>query len=189
MIRHLYIIAGCNGAGKTTAAYSLLPHWLEVREFVNADEIARGLSPFNPEGMAIKAGKLMLQRIEELLENKVSFAIETTLATKSYVSLVRRAQGAGYVVHVLFFYLNDAALARQRVTERVQHGGHDIPVDVIERRYHAGMRNLFGLFMDRVDRWVVYDNSCSNRRKIASGGSNVPTIVYDEITFEKMKQQ
>ena len=92
MVKHLYIIAGCNGADKTTASKTILPKSLLVKEFVNADEIAKGLSPFNPEGVAIEAGRLMLRRIEDLLEMGESFSIETTLATRSYINLVRRAQ-------------------------------------------------------------------------------------------------
>lgn len=97
MSKNLYIISGCNGAGKTTASYTVLPKILECKEFVNADEIAKGLSPFNPESVAFEAGRLMLQRIDDLLEGNVTFAIETTLATKSYVNLVRRAQSMGYL--------------------------------------------------------------------------------------------
>ena len=184
MERQLYIIAGCNGAGKTTAAYSLLPNVLHVNEFVNADEIARGLSPFNPESMAITAGKLMLQRIDELIACGTTFAIETTLATRSYTNLVKLARSHGYSVHILFFYLRNVNLAKQRVAERVEHGGHDIPIDVIERRYHAGLRNLHNLFMNEVDSWVIYDNSKRRRTEIASGGRSIPTAVYDEAIYK-----
>ena len=148
MVKHLYIIAGCNGAGKTTASNTILPKSLLVKEFVNADEIAKGLSPFNPEGVAIEAGRLMLKRIEELLNAEESFSIETTLATKSYVNLVKRAHEKGYVVHVLFFWLDSIELAKMRVADRVANGGHNIPTDVIERRYYLGIRNLFRLFMN-----------------------------------------
>lgn len=182
--RSLYIIAGCNGAGKTTASYSVLPYSLNIREFVNADEIAKGLSPFNPENMAIRAGRLMLERIDELIEQGVSFAIETTLATRSYINLVKVAHGHGYVVHVLFFYLKDVALARRRVAERVAHGGHDIPQDIIERRYSAGLRNLLRLFVKVVDRWVIYDNSELCPCKIAIGGRALDTIVYDKDKYK-----
>ena len=106
MSKNLYIISGCNGAGKTTASYTVLPDILHCKEFVNADEIARGLSPFNPNSVAIEAGRLMLKRIEYLLERNESFSVETTLATKSYINLVRRAQKKGYKVSVLFFWLN-----------------------------------------------------------------------------------
>ena len=127
MGKNLYIISGCNGAGKTTASYTVLPEILDCREFVNADEIARGLSPFNPEGMAIEAGSLMLRRIEELLNRNETFSIETTLATRSYLNLVQRAQAKGYQVHLLFFWLRTPELAVLRVAERVQKGGHNIP--------------------------------------------------------------
>ena len=169
MGRNLYIISGCNGAGKTTASYTVLPEILDCREFVNADEIAHGLSPFNPEGMAIEAGRLMLQRIEELLARGESFAIETTLATRSYVNLVHRAQAKGYSVNLLFFWLRTPELAIQRVAERVSHGGHNIPEDVIRRRYVKGIDNLFKLFIPVVDSWYVYDNTEQPRKKIARG--------------------
>lgn len=188
MAKHLYIIAGCNGAGKTTASVTILPKSLLVKEFVNADEIARGLSPFNPEGMAIEAGRLMLKRIDELLEAEESFSIETTLATKSYVNLVRRAHAKGYLVHLLFFWLENVNLAKQRVAARVESGGHNIPQEVIERRYVAGLRNLFLFFMQEVDVWVMYDNSYNHRERIAFGGSRIPTKINDTVKFEKIKE-
>lgn len=156
---NLYIIAGCNGAGKTTASMSVLPDVLECEEFVNADEIARGLSPFHPEEMAIVAGKLMLRRIDELLAAHRSFAIETTLATRSYKSLVRRAQAEGYGVYLLFFWLPSPFMAEDRVAMRVASGGHNIPTDVIHRRYWLGLNNLFDIFAPIVDYWSMYDNS------------------------------
>lgn len=184
MVKQLYIIAGCNGAGKTTASYSILPRALGIREFVNADEIAKGLSPFNPEGMAILAGRLMLHRISELLYTGESFAIETTLATRSYINLVRRAQALGYNVRLLFFYLQNVDLAKKRVAERVSHGGHDIPNDVIERRYHAGLHNLLNIFIDEVDRWTIYDNSLASCREVAHGSKGCSTMIYEKKTFE-----
>ena len=135
--KQLYIISGCNGAGKTTASYTVLPDVLQCKEFVNADEIARGLSPFNPSSMAIEAGRLMLQRIDELLKNQESFSIETTLATRSYIRLVTNAQKQGYKVSLIYFWLNSPQLAVSRVKQRVSNGGHDIPEDVIYRRYQA----------------------------------------------------
>lgn len=187
MVKHLYIIAGCNGAGKTTASNTILPKSLTVKEFVNADEIAKGLSPFNPEGVAIEAGRLMLRRIDELLRIGESFSIETTLATKSYVNLVKRAQDEGYIVHLLFFWLDSVELARQRVADRVASGGHNIPSDVIERRYYAGVRNLFKLFANEVDIWVLFDNSRNKGERIAFGGRKLPAKVKDKIKFDKIK--
>lgn len=187
MVKYLYIIAGCNGAGKTTASNTILPKSLLVKEFVNADEIAKGLSPFNPEGVAIEAGRLMLKRIDELLDAGESFSIETTLATKSYINLVRRAHQRGYVVHLLFFWLKDADMAKQRVAERVLCGGHNIPLPVIERRYKAGIKNLFEIYMNEVDIWVLYDNNDKRGVRIAFGGKNIPIKVNDKVTFNKIK--
>ena len=146
MSKNLYIISGCNGAGKTTASYSVLPKMLDCLEFVNADEIARGLSPFNPESVAIEAGRLMLHRIEDLLAKDETFAIETTLATKSYINLVRRAQAKGYQVNVLFFWLRTPELALQRVAERVASGGHNKHDAVVRRGEVAGIGNLYRSF-------------------------------------------
>ena len=157
----LYIIAGCNGAGKTTASMVVLPEILDCKEFVNADEIAKGLSPFNPEKMAIEAGKLMLQRINYLLSKKETFAIETTLATRTYKNLVLRAKSDGYMVVLLFFWLPTPELAETRVAQRVALGGHNIAKDVINRRYWLGLHNLFNIFIPIVDKWSLYDNSDS----------------------------
>ena len=187
MDKNLYIISGCNGAGKTTASYTILPQILDCKEFVNADEIARGLSPFNPESVSLEAGRLMLQRIAFLLEKEVSFSIETTLSTKSYVNLVKKARKKGYKITILFFWLNSPELALKRVAERVSKGGHNIPEPVIRRRYAAGIRNLFTIFMDRVDFWGIYDNSQVPRREIACGGLNAETIISEEPLFKKLK--
>lgn len=187
MDKNLYIISGCNGAGKTTASYTVLPEILDCREFVNADEIARGLSPFNPESVAIEAGRLMLQRIEYLLEKEETFSIETTLATKSYINLVRRAQAKGYTVRLLFFWLNSPELALMRIAERVAKGGHNIPETIVRRRYVAGISNLFRLFMDEVDFWVIYDNSEYPTVQIASGGKSDDRInILVESTYKTL---
>lgn len=187
MVRHLYIIAGCNGAGKTTASMTILPKSLLVKEFVNADEIAKGLSPFNPEGVAIEAGRLMLERINHLLDKDESFSIETTLATRSYINLVRNAHKRGYIVNIIYFWLESPELAVSRVAERVSKGGHNIPKDVILRRYYKGIYNLFNLFMDEVDVWTIYDNSKYKRERIAFGGKNIKLVVNDIDKFNKIK--
>lgn len=139
----------------------VLPEVLHCREFVNADEIAKGLSPFNPESVAIEAGKLMLQRIDFLLSQRETFAIETTLATRSYRSLVERAKAEGYLVILLFFWLPSPEMAEMRVAQRVASGGHNIPKEVIGRRYWLGLQNLFDIFVPIVDKWSLYDNSNS----------------------------
>ncbi len=167
--KKLYIIAGCNGAGKTTASFTVLPEMLNCQEFVNADEIARGLSPFNAEGVAIQAGRLMIERIVYLLKEGVTFAFETTLSTRSYVKLVQQAQRRGYFVTLIFFSLSSPEQAVKRVAKRVSQGGHNIPIDVIYRRYASGLRNLFLMYMQIVDYWALYDNSDCPSRKIACG--------------------
>lgn len=187
MNKNLYIISGCNGAGKTTASFTVLPEILQCKEFVNADEIAKGLSPFNPESVAIEAGRLMLQRIDELLERDETFSIETTLATKSYINLVRRAQAKGYRVHLIFFWLETSELAVQRVAERVSKGGHNIPTEVIHRRYVAGIRNLFKTFMSEVDLWMIYDNSRTPRTFVAKGGRATDVEIVSVMIYNKIK--
>jgi len=131
---NLYIIAGSNGAGKTTASYTILPEMLNCREFVNADSIATGLSPFNYESVAFEAGRIMLKRIHQLMEEKVDFAFETTLAARSYISFIRDAKVINYEITLLYFWLSSPELAKKRVAQRVSEGGHNIPADVIERR-------------------------------------------------------
>lgn len=187
MSKHLYIISGCNGAGKTTASYTVLPEILKVKEFVNADEIARGLSPFNPEGMAIEAGRLMLLRIDELLLKGWDFAIETTLATRSYSRLVQSAQAMGYTVHLMFFWLNSVNLAEERVETRVQLGGHNIAKDIIKRRYHLGLHNLFEVFIPIVDEWMIVDNSDLPREMVAEGGIKKEDLIHNKVKFAKLK--
>ena len=161
MQQTLYIIAGCNGAGKTTASLTMLPEIWKCKEFVNADEIARGLSPFNPEGVAIQAGRIMLKRIEYLLKEKVTFSIETTLATRSYAQLIKRAKEQGYVVNLLFFWLPSPNMARKRVDKRVADGEHDIPTEVIERRYYLGISKFFTPYKDLVDFWTLFNMSAN----------------------------
>ena len=167
--KRLFIISGCNGAGKTTASFNILPDILNCREYVNADEIARGISPFQPEKVSFEAGRIMLQRIEELLSNGESFAFETTLATKSFKNLVARAKAKGYFVSLIYFWLESTDLAEQRVKIRVQEGGHNIPEDVIIRRYYAGLKNLTTIYQQICDIVLVYDNSRS-----------IPVLIYEK---------
>ncbi len=175
----LYIIAGCNGAGKTTASMAMLPA-LRCEEFVNADEIAKALSPFHPEEMAIEAGRLMLQRIDSLLSQHKSFAIETTLATRSYKSLIERSKSLGYRITLLFFWLPSPEMAEMRVASRVASGGHNIPREVIHRRYWQGLQNLFEIFAPIVDNWSLYDNS-DNLLPIIVRGIPVNNDRFNEI--------
>lgn len=182
----LYIIAGCNGAGKTTASYTVLPEMLGCKEFVNADEIAKGLSPFNPESVAIEAGRLMLQRMDDLLSEGSDFAFETTLSTRSYVKLIERAQAKGYFVTLLYFWLPTPEQAIERVATRVREGGHNIPSDVIRRRYANGIKNLTALYIPLCNYWAIYDNSSADEqiRIIALGGKDITTHIEDTLSYK-----
>lgn len=175
-MKRLYIISGCNGAGKTTASYTILPEMLDCNEFVNADEIAKGLSPFNPNKVAIKAGRLMLTRIDELIENGIDFAFETTLSTRSYVNTVKKAQEKGYFVTILYFWLNTPDLAVERVRIRVKEGGHNIPEQTIRRRYDLGIKNMFNLYIPIADYWMFIDNSKSPFDILADGERNIENV-------------
>lgn len=178
--RWLYIIAGCNGAGKTTASKRFLPSILNCRQWVNADEIAYGLSPLDPMSVAQQAGRLMLERIQELLRNKESFAIETTLSTRSYRKLVLQAQAQGYEVMLVFFYLPSPQLAIGRVAHRVKNGGHYVPDDVVIRRYYRGLKNLSEIFMPIVDKWVIYRYDDNGYRQVAVGQKGDVFNISDE---------
>ena len=183
----LYIIAGCNGAGKTTASYTVLPEMLGCKEFVNADEIAKGLSPFNPESVAIEAGRLMLQRMDDLLSEGEDFAFETTLATRSYVKFVERTQAKGYFVTLLYFWLPTPEQAIERVATRVSEGGHNIPSDVIRRRYANGIRNLTTLYTPICDYWTIYDNSAADGiHKVAWGVKDEIKEIVDPLSYQKI---
>ncbi len=154
---NLYIIAGCNGAGKTTASFTVLPDMLDCDEFINADEIARGISPLNPEKVSIEAGRFMLTKIEKLIASNKDFAFETTLATKSYVKT------------------------------RVHDGGHNIPEPVIIRRYYSGLSNLFNLYLPICDYWMIFDNSVAPSELVAEGYSNGEMEIRNTDSFEKIK--
>lgn len=186
--KHLYIISGPNGAGKTTASYTVLPKILQCKEFVNADEIARGLSPFNPESVAIEAGRLMLKRISELLQRNESFSIETTLSTRSYFRLVEKAHLQGYDVTLLYFWLKSPQQAIERVAERVAKGGHDIPNNIIVRRYWEGLDNLFKIFMPIVDTWILVNNSETPRSIVATGGKDQKIVIKDNKHFKTIEE-
>ena len=183
--KNLYIIAGCNGAGKTTASFTILPEMLDCREFVNADEIARGLSPFQPEKVAFEAGRIMLHRVEELLRRGETFALETTLATKMYQQKIRVAQQQGYTVILLYFWLNNPELAQERVKTRVLEGGHSIAPEVIDRRYQLGINYLFAHYLPLVDEASIHDNSSGEpillAQKLADGFHVVNETLYNQL--------
>lgn len=187
MKKNLYIIAGCNGAGKTTASFTILPEILNCKEFVNADEIAKGLSPFQPEKVSFEAGRIMLNRINDLLYVNETFAFETTLATKSYKSKIIDAQRNNYTITLLFFWLENIDLAIERVKTRVLEGGHNIETDVIYRRYKNGIKNLFEIYFSLVDEAMIFDNSYGKPELIAEKTLESEITVLNEIKFNNLK--
>jgi predicted ABC-type ATPase len=175
---NLYIIGGANGSGKTTAALQILPYFLEVFEYVNADEIATGLSPFNSESVAIQAGRLMLQRLETLVNAEAEFAFETTLAARNYARFLRECKDKDYIINLIYFWLQSPELAIARVCRRVESGGHNIPEETIRRRYERSRKNLIELYLPLCDRWIVYDNSNPILQIIAERPLNQDSIIY-----------
>ena len=182
-------IAGPNGAGKTTLAPFLLRNHFGLTEYVNADTIALGLSAFRPEGAAFEAARVMLGRIRGLADLGADFAFETTLATRSYARWVRELKRRGYRFHIMFLWLRSPELALERVRNRVLAGGHDVPEEVVRRRYLRGARNFFSSYQPLADSWVVYDNSVSGSAvKIAVGEGVSVTEVSEESLWHKFKR-
>ncbi len=173
----MYIVSGCNGSGKTTATYTLLPEMFDCTQFINSDEFAKSLSPFDPSAASVTASRYLLMRFKYLINRKINFCIETTLATRSLLSMVRDAQAGGYEVTVLYLWLNSVDIAIQRVKARVDAGGHDIPEEVIRRRYHRGLCYFFNDYIPQCDKWILADNSCTPFSIVAHGNSNSTTII------------
>jgi predicted ABC-type ATPase len=153
------VLAGPNGAGKTTCAATLLPEGMDIRQFVNADTIAAGLSAFAPDTAAIQAGRIPLARVAELARQRQDFAFETTLASRSFAPFLRKLQQDGYHVHLIYIWLRTPELALLRVAERVRQGGHSVPAEVVSRRYRRGLANLTQLYQPLADTWIICDNS------------------------------
>lgn len=182
----LFILSGCNGSGKTTASYTLLPEMLECSEFVNSDEFAKALSPFNPAAASVTASRYMLIKVRYLLSRRQDFSIETTLATRSLVEMIRQARELGYTITLLYFWLSSPDLAIARVRDRVLNGGHNIPDEVIKRRYYAGINYFFNTYMPLVDRWVLADNSHSPFKVVAEG-NRAETYIKDREKYELIR--
>ena len=185
----MYIISGCNGSGKTTASYSMLPEIFDCSQYVNSDEFAKSIAPFNPEGAYVAASRLMLLKTQFLFKRKADFCIETTLATRSLLKMVREAQEQGYFVTVLYFWLRSADLAIERVRSRVAAGGHNVPEETIRRRYKSGQKYFFEDYAPLCDRWILADNSVPPFREIAQGTKGgTATIVKDPELFERIRR-
>ena len=163
----VYVIAGPNGAGKTTFTTEFLPDFVHCREFLNADLIAAGLSPFAPETQNVRAGRLLLTRIRELIQSKDSFGFETTLSGRGYVRLFKRLRADGYQIVLFFLWLPNSDMAVSRVRARVRQGGHNVPDPVVRRRYVSGLNNLFNLYWSIADMVWLLDGSEFPPSKIA----------------------
>jgi predicted ABC-type ATPase len=167
MRRHAYVIAGPNGAGKTTFARKFLPRYAHCREFLNADLMAAGISPLSPDTAAMAAGRVLLERMSELVQGGKDFGFETTLAGKTYRPILQDMKDRGYTLHLFYLWLPDVGLALSRVARRVQEGGHDVPEAAIRRRFDLGLHNLFHLYLSLFDSWFVFDNSTTKPRIVA----------------------
>jgi predicted ABC-type ATPase len=187
-VKDVIVIGGPNGAGKTTAANRLVPTALELREFLNADEIARGLSPFDPEANTVPAGRMMINRLDKLVEEGKSFAFETTCAGHRQAKLLRSCRAAGYRVTFVFLWLPSAQTAIQRVAQRATLGGHHIPDDVIIRRHAAGMYNMRHVFLPLADVASIYDNSGRDPLLIAEKRSDIPFVVRDATRWKLIEE-
>lgn len=186
---NIVILAGPNGAGKSTAAPELLQGALGVNEFVNADVIARGLSAFDPDSAAIGAGRVMLSRVRELAEQRVSFAFETTLASRTFAPWLRDLAVSGYAVHLVFLWLSSADLALERVADRVRRGGHNVPAATVRRRYDAGLRNFFRLYEPLASTWRLYNASGPRPKLVAERLESQPRRVYHEGVWAVVERQ
>jgi len=181
------IIAGPNGAGKSTLAPFLLRDKFGLLEYVNADTIALGLSAFNSEGVAFEAGRVMLRRLHDLANQRQSFAFESTLASRSYAPWISKLRQQGYDFHLLFLWLRSAELAVHRVRRRVLIGGHNVPEEIIERRYQKGIDNFFRLYQQLANTWVMYDNSASDEPLlIAAGGQGTTQTIFQPDAWQEI---
>jgi predicted ABC-type ATPase len=184
----VYVIAGPNGAGKTTFASAFLPDFVQCREFLNADLIAAGLSPFAPETQNVRASRLVLERIRELADQRANFGFETTLSGRTYVKLLGDMRASGYRLVLFFLWLPSAEMAVTRVENRVKQGGHNVAADDVRRRYLTGLRKLFGLYRPIVDGWWLYDASRLPPKMIAKEEQGRPTIKLKRL-YRRIEQQ
>lgn len=164
----LLIVAGPNGAGKTTFIDTYLPEYTSVREFVNADLIAKGISPFAPEGASVEAGRFLLRRVHQLLDDRISFALETTLSGRGHVELFREAKNLGYDIQLYYIYLDSVELSLSRIEERVRKGGHNVPRADVIRRYGRSLENFFQLYLPFANEWQIFENSGKECRPVAA---------------------
>jgi len=185
MRKNVYIIAGPNGSGKTTFAKEFLPNYAKCPNFVNADLIAQGLSPFSPQQVAIKAGKLVLQQIKEFIERNVDFGFETTLAGKTYLRHLQELKEKGYRLHLFFLWIPSSQLAIARIKDRVAQGGHYIPSKDVKRRFERSLVNFFNMYRPLIDTWLLFDNSEKKPKLIAKRGNSHIDVRNNDL-FQKI---
>jgi predicted ABC-type ATPase len=184
---NLVVLAGPNGAGKSTVAPILIRDTLGIHDFVNADDIARGLCAYRPESVAIAAGRLMLARLKELASRRMDFAFETTLASKTFAPWIKELVDSGYQFRLYFVALRDADTAIRRVRDRMSSGGHSVPEETIRRRYESGLKNFFKYYQPLTSQWVVFDNTRKRRRIIAAGRGTTVDRVFDEALWKVVR--
>ncbi|MBM3933504.1 MAG: Zeta toxin family protein [SAR202 cluster bacterium] len=183
------VVAGPNGAGKTSTSKKLLHGALAVNEYVNADQIASGLSAFQPETAAVEAGRVMLIRLKALAKARENFAFETTLASRTFAPWLEVLRASGYRTHLNFVALRSPELAILRVAQRVKNGGHNIPDNTVRRRYVSGLRNFFHLYRPIVDSWQVYDNSDRRGPRLIAHDNAGSEAILDLVAWDNLLEQ
>lgn len=182
------IVAGPNGSGKSTSAPRLLRDWFGILEFVNADVIAQGLSAFQSDSVAVRAGRIMIERLRELASHRADFAFETTLAARSYISWIERLREEGYLIHLLFLWLPSPEVAIARVAARVREGGHSIEEAVIRRRYDRGLRNLIQFYLPAVDTWRLLDGTSQGLPSLIAAGGGSSREIHDRRSWQRVQE-
>ena len=185
--KNVYIIAGPNGSGKSTFAEKFLPDYAECPNFINADLIAKGLSPFSPRTAALKAGKLVLAQIHEFAKKGIDFGFETTLSGKLYVKLFKKLREDDYQLHLFFLWLPSPQLAIERIKERVREGGHDVPIRDIRRRFYRSVANFFKLYQPFLNSWMILNNTGIRPALIARSASS-KVVIFDKELFGEIKK-
>ena len=183
---NVYIIAGPNGAGKTTFAKQYLPLYAKCKNFVNADLIAQGLAPFAPESAGIKAGRLVLEQVHTLADQKVNFAFESTLSGKSYLTFLKNLKSKTYTIHIFFLWIPDVNLSLARIKERVAEGGHHVPAKDVRRRFDKSLYNFFNYYKLLADYWSILDNSAIVPRLIVQGKTTKITKIVSQDIYTKL---
>lgn len=182
------VIAGPNGAGKSSAAPAVLRDFARVTTYINADVIAQGLSAFDPAAAAFEAGRIMLARIEALIDRREDFAFESTLSGVTAADLLRRARGAGYATHVFYLWLPTVGLSIERVRLRVAAGGHDVPEPTIRRRFGRSLRNFLHTYQPLADEWRLYDASGIDDRPLVATGVHGDVTIIDPARWARVKR-